>query len=58
MAKITTISFSIPSDLLNELDRIQEETLRTRSSIINQALREFVDALNSQEGEEKNHGRE
>lgn len=56
MAKITTVSFSLPEELLEELDRQAEQSRRTRSSIINQAIREYTDA-NSQEGEE-NHGRE
>ena len=58
MAKITTVSFSLPEELLQELDRQAEQSRRTRSSIINQAIREYTDANSSQEGEEKNHGRE
>lgn len=57
MAKITTVSFSLPEELLQELDRQAEQSRRTRSSIITQAIREYTDANSSQEGEEKN-GRE
>ena len=57
MAKVITVSFSLPEELLEELDRQAEQSRRTRSSIINQAIREYTDANNSQEGEE-NHGRE
>lgn len=58
MAKIITVSFSLPEELLMELDRMAEQSRRTRSSIINQAIQEYTGANNSQEGEEKNHGRE
>ena len=56
MGSVTTISISIPWDLLDDLDRIQETTRRTRSSLFNQALREFIDRVDkeSQEGEEEN----
>ena len=57
MAKIITVSFSLPEELLQELDRQAEQSRRTRSSVINQAIREYTDANNSQEGEE-NNGRE
>ena len=57
MAKIITVSFSLPEELLQELDRQAEQSRRTRSSIINQAIREYTDANSSQEGEE-NNGRE
>ena len=55
--KVTTVSFSIPEELLQELDRQAEQSRRTRSSIINQAIREYTDANSNQEGEE-NNGRE
>lgn len=55
--KVITVSFSLPEELLQELDRQAEQSRRTRSSIINQAIQEYTDA-NNQEGEEKNHGRE
>lgn len=55
--KVITVSFSLPEELLEELDRQAEQSRRTRSSIINQAIREYTDANNSQEGEE-NNGRE
>ena len=57
MAKVITVSFSLPEELLQELDRQAEQSRRTRSSIINQAIREYTDANSSQEGEE-NNGRE
>ena len=58
MAEIMTISFSIKKELLGRLDRMAEETQRTRSSLINEALRIYLDARESQEDKDGRSGKD
>ena len=58
MAEIMTISFSIRKELLGRLDRMAEDTQRTRSSLINEALRIYLEARESQEGKDGRSGKD